>query len=202
MVPTGEEFTYDCQLAFIAAGFTGCENYVADAFGVELTPGAMWPTRTSDQRGQGIRLRRYAPGPEPCGVGSARGPRLRRRGGPLPDGLHEPLICHSLSYPKQAEAGALQGSRFCFCAEENKKPPHPALCTRVRRFGGICPEWCGTLRTQERFALHVRRCPAASRPVPKAASAAAAQPVVPVWGRVGTAGAAGCAAAGASVWGA
>ena len=37
MVPTGEEFTYDCQLAFIAAGFTGCENYVADAFGVELT---------------------------------------------------------------------------------------------------------------------------------------------------------------------
>ena len=20
------------------------------------------------------------------------------------------------------------------------KPPHPALCTRVRRFGGICPE--------------------------------------------------------------
>ena len=37
MVPTGEEFTYNCQLAFIAAGFTGCENYVADAFGVELT---------------------------------------------------------------------------------------------------------------------------------------------------------------------
>ena len=37
MVPTGKEFTYDCQLAFIAAGFTGCENYTADAFGVELT---------------------------------------------------------------------------------------------------------------------------------------------------------------------
>ena len=37
MVPTGEEFTYNCQLAFIAAGFTGCESYVADAFGVELT---------------------------------------------------------------------------------------------------------------------------------------------------------------------
>ena len=37
MVPTGEEFTYNCQLAFIAAGFTGCENYTADAFGVELT---------------------------------------------------------------------------------------------------------------------------------------------------------------------
>lgn len=34
MVPTGEEFTYDCQLAFIAAGFVGCEDYVAEAFGV------------------------------------------------------------------------------------------------------------------------------------------------------------------------
>ena len=38
MVPTGKEFTYDCQLAFIAAGFTGCEGYVADAFGVDRTP--------------------------------------------------------------------------------------------------------------------------------------------------------------------
>ncbi len=36
MVPTGEEFTYPCQLALIAAGFVGCENYVTDAFGVEL----------------------------------------------------------------------------------------------------------------------------------------------------------------------
>ena len=38
MVPTGEEFTYDCQLALIAAGVVGCESYVADAFGVALTP--------------------------------------------------------------------------------------------------------------------------------------------------------------------
>jgi len=37
MVPTGEEFTYNCDLAFIAAGFVGCESYVADAFGVSLT---------------------------------------------------------------------------------------------------------------------------------------------------------------------
>ena len=37
MVPTGETFLYDCQLAFIAAGFVGCESYVADAFGVSLT---------------------------------------------------------------------------------------------------------------------------------------------------------------------
>ena len=38
MVPTGEEFTVECDLVLIAAGFTGCERYVAEAFGVELTP--------------------------------------------------------------------------------------------------------------------------------------------------------------------
>ena len=38
MVPTGEETTMDCDLVLIAAGFTGCEPYVADAFGLELTP--------------------------------------------------------------------------------------------------------------------------------------------------------------------
>ena len=38
MVPTGEETTQECDLVLIAAGFTGCEAYVADAFGVELTP--------------------------------------------------------------------------------------------------------------------------------------------------------------------
>ena len=37
MVPTGEEYTVDCDLVLIAAGFTGCEPYVADAFGVERT---------------------------------------------------------------------------------------------------------------------------------------------------------------------
>lgn len=38
MVPTGEEFTVECDLVLIAAGFTGCESYVAEAFGAELTP--------------------------------------------------------------------------------------------------------------------------------------------------------------------
>ena len=37
MVPTGEEFSVDCDLVLIAAGFVGCESYVADAFGVDLT---------------------------------------------------------------------------------------------------------------------------------------------------------------------
>ena len=37
MAPTGEEFTVDCELVLIAAGFTGCQSYVAEAFGVELT---------------------------------------------------------------------------------------------------------------------------------------------------------------------
>ena len=38
MVPTGEEFSMECELVLIAAGFTGCEKYVAGAFGVDLTP--------------------------------------------------------------------------------------------------------------------------------------------------------------------
>ena len=38
MVPTGEEFTLECDLVLIAAGFTGCEKYVAEAFGVDVTP--------------------------------------------------------------------------------------------------------------------------------------------------------------------
>ena len=37
MVPTGEEFAVDCDLVLIAAGFVGCESYVTDAFGVDLT---------------------------------------------------------------------------------------------------------------------------------------------------------------------
>ena len=36
MVPTCEEFIVDCELVLIAAGFTGCQSYVADAFGVEV----------------------------------------------------------------------------------------------------------------------------------------------------------------------
>ena len=38
MVPTGEEFTLECDLVLIAAGFTGCERYVAEAFDVDMTP--------------------------------------------------------------------------------------------------------------------------------------------------------------------
>ena len=37
MVPTGEEFAIECDMVLIAAGFTGCESYVAEAFGVDLT---------------------------------------------------------------------------------------------------------------------------------------------------------------------
>ena len=38
MVPTGEEFAVECDLVLIAAGFTGCEPYVTEAFGVDMTP--------------------------------------------------------------------------------------------------------------------------------------------------------------------
>lgn len=34
----GTEETRDCDLLLIAAGFLGCESYVAEAYGVELTP--------------------------------------------------------------------------------------------------------------------------------------------------------------------
>ena len=138
MVPTGEEFTYDCQLAFIAAGFTGCESYVADAFGVDRTPRG----NVADQnfktnvdkvfvcgdmrRGQSLVVWGLREGRD-CAAAVDR----------YLMGYTNLLSSHSLSYPKQAEAGAFLGSRFCFCAEDNKKPPHPALCTRVRRFGGI-----------------------------------------------------------------
>ncbi|MFI3167969.1 MAG: glutamate synthase subunit beta [Bacillota bacterium] len=37
MVPTGEEFVVECQLAFISAGFLGAQSYVCEAFGVELS---------------------------------------------------------------------------------------------------------------------------------------------------------------------
>ena len=99
MVPTGEEFAYNCELAFIAAGFVGCESYVADAFGVSLTGrGCVDTEPLPHQRGQGVCLRRYAPGPEPCRLGPARGPRLRRRGRPLPHGLHQPVSPHPGHY--------------------------------------------------------------------------------------------------------
>ncbi len=36
MVPTGEETAVDADLVLIAAGFTGCQSYIADAFGAAL----------------------------------------------------------------------------------------------------------------------------------------------------------------------
>lgn len=39
MVPIeGSEFALEAELVLIAAGFLGCQSYVSDAFGVELTP--------------------------------------------------------------------------------------------------------------------------------------------------------------------
>lgn len=37
MVPTGEEYDLPCQMVLIAAGFTGCEEYLPQAFGLEKT---------------------------------------------------------------------------------------------------------------------------------------------------------------------
>ncbi len=52
-------------------------------------PGQCGRPRLPHQCRQSLCLRRYAPGPEPRGLGPAGGPRLRRRGGPLSDGLHQ-----------------------------------------------------------------------------------------------------------------
>lgn len=38
MIPTGEEYTLETDLVLIAAGFIGCQPYVADAFGISLDP--------------------------------------------------------------------------------------------------------------------------------------------------------------------
>ena len=120
MVPTGEEFTYDCQLAFIAAGFVGCEDYVAEAFGVERNGRgnvADHGFRTNVdkvfvcgdmRRGQSLVV-----------WGPAGGPRLRRRGGPLSDGLHQSVTLspiYDILFPILNRNGSFPspgGSRFC-----------------------------------------------------------------------------------------
>ena len=107
MVPTGEEFTYNCQLAFIAAGFTGCESYVADAFGVELTARGNVADHSFKTNVEKVFV---------CGD-------MRRGQSLVVWGLREGrdcaaevdrylmgytilYLCHSLSFPKLAEAGA------------------------------------------------------------------------------------------------
>ena len=45
----GSEKTLPCDLLLIAAGFTGCERYTAEAFGVELTPRSVVKTAGEEQ---------------------------------------------------------------------------------------------------------------------------------------------------------
>lgn len=46
MVPTGEEYELPAELVLIAAGFTGCQSYVAESFG--LTPDERGRIQTQD----------------------------------------------------------------------------------------------------------------------------------------------------------
>jgi glutamate synthase (NADPH/NADH) small chain len=46
----GSEKTLKCELLLIAAGFVGCENYVADAFGVKLNARGVVATEEDDYR--------------------------------------------------------------------------------------------------------------------------------------------------------
>ena len=66
MVPTGEEFAIECDLVLIAAGFTGCQPYVAEAFGVDLTKrGTVADTKYATNVPHVFTCGRYAPRPEP-----------------------------------------------------------------------------------------------------------------------------------------
>ena len=78
MVPTGEEFTYNCELAFIAAGFVGCESYVADAFGVSLTGAAAWTPTASAPTWTRCSPAAICAGARALSSGACAGPRLRR----------------------------------------------------------------------------------------------------------------------------
>ena len=68
MVPTGEEFTYPCQLALIAAGFVGRSFASKPDVDRGIRPAAI-----------------CGRGPEPGGVGPAGRQGLCRPGGPVPD---------------------------------------------------------------------------------------------------------------------
>ena len=60
-----DSYEMDCDMVLIAAGFLGCQDYIADAFGVERTPrtvvatapGAVSYTHLDVYKRQGLRRR-------------------------------------------------------------------------------------------------------------------------------------------------
>ena len=61
MVPTGEEFTVDCDLVLIAAGFTGCEPMCRCVRRRAHEARHRGRCEVRHCRPEGVRLRRYAP---------------------------------------------------------------------------------------------------------------------------------------------
>ena len=43
-----DSYEMDCDMVLIAAGFLGCQDYIADAFGVERTPRTVVATAPGD----------------------------------------------------------------------------------------------------------------------------------------------------------
>ena len=70
------EYTIECDLILIAAGFLGTQKYVADAFGVkaECTYKCGDSSgRAQDECGQGVHMWRYAPWTVARCMGNPRG---------------------------------------------------------------------------------------------------------------------------------
>lgn len=108
--PAQYDITKDRRL--IAAGFVGCQSYVAEAFGLPrdsrgnlVTENYMTPT-------EGIFAAGDCPQrPEPGGLGHCRGPRLRQSGGPISDGVYKYALA-----AKNVLPGSLHSGRTLFMA--------------------------------------------------------------------------------------
>jgi glutamate synthase (NADPH/NADH) small chain len=89
-VVTTDGDTLPCTLLIGATGFAGCRGGCLRRLrGGHGQDRGHVAGQLSDQRGKGLRRRRYAPGPVPGGVGHRRGPRRRRPGGRVSHRLHQ-----------------------------------------------------------------------------------------------------------------
>ena len=70
------EYTIECDLILIAAGFLGTQKYVADAFGVKLNARTNVETAPGEHKTnveQGVHMWRYAPWTVAGCMGDPRG---------------------------------------------------------------------------------------------------------------------------------
>ena len=87
MVPVeGSEFALEAELVLIAAGFLGCQSYVSDAFGVELTP------RTNVKTAPDCYETSEPPWTIACCMGDPRGQRSSEGSRRKLDGIYESRV--------------------------------------------------------------------------------------------------------------